>query len=81
MSRLAAAPALPAVLPRLGLSARLSNHLARVREGYAASARLSGVSAEVLRDTGASAETLTGESAHQEALPFFLQASFGRMDR
>lgn len=81
MYRLATAlPALPAVSPRLGLLAKLSRHLARVGAGYAASARLSGISAEVLRDTRAPAETLTGESAHQEALPFFLQAGFGRRE-
>ncbi|MGQ0610423.1 MAG: hypothetical protein ACT4N9_04875 [Paracoccaceae bacterium] len=74
--------ALPAFAPRAGLVAALRlalhQHLARIRAGHEASARLSGIADETLRDTRASAEALTGESAHQEALPFFLQPGFGR---
>lgn len=83
MSRLVAAiSALPAHEPRASLIARLRlalrHHLGGVLAGHEANVRLSGISAEVLRDTRASAEALTGECAHQEALPFFLQAGFGR---
>lgn len=79
MSRLVAAiSALPAHEPHASLIARLRHHLGGVLAGHEANVRLSGISAEVLRDTRASAEALTGECAHQEALPFFLQAGFGR---
>lgn len=71
---------LPRLLPANGLLSRISRHFLRTRDGFDASARLSAIRPDTLRDTRLSAEALTGESAHQEALPFFLQAGFGRRD-
>jgi hypothetical protein len=69
---------LPRLPPVYGVLSRISHHVLRTRDGFDASARLSGIRPDVLRDTHLSAEALTGESAHQEPLPFFLQAGFGR---
>lgn len=73
--------ALPRLLPANGLLSRIRRHFLRTRDGFDASARLSAIRPDTLRDTHLSAEALTGESAHQEALPFFLQAGFGRRER
>lgn len=72
--------ALPRLLPANGLLSRISRHFLRTRDGFDASARLSAIRPDTLRDTGLPPNELTGESSYQEALPFFLQAHFGRRD-
>jgi hypothetical protein len=63
---------------RLGLIARLRSHLALLQVARAGQARLTALSPEMLRDTGLSPEDLTGAPSHDPALPFFMQAHFGR---
>ena len=54
-----------------GLVARLRRHFVRLREARTGQARL----------TLLSPEDLTGAPSYDPALPFFMQASFGRRDR
>jgi hypothetical protein len=65
----------------LGLMARLRSHFARLHEARAGQARLTTLKPETLGDTGLSPEYLTGAPSYDPALPFFMQASFGRHDR
>lgn len=43
--------------------------------------RLTAIRPETLRDTGLSADDLTGVPSYDPALPFFLQSGFGRRSR
>lgn len=61
-----------------GVMHRLRRHFARVEAAMTAQSRLSAIQPDTLRDTGRSAEDLTGAPSHDPALPFFLQAGFGR---
>lgn len=84
MTRLAQADlmdfaARPAPVP--GFLARLRRHVARIEAAMAGQARLTSLAPETLRDTGLSPDDLTGAPSHDPALPFFLQAGFGRHDR
>ncbi len=63
------------------LITRLRRHLARVQVALAGQARRASLAPETLRDTGLSPDDLTGAPSHDPALPFFLQAGFGRGDR
>ena len=67
--------------PRPSLIQRLRRSFARTAAALEGQARLTAVTDETLRDTGLSAETLTGEATYDPALPFFLQSGFGRSDR
>jgi uncharacterized protein YjiS (DUF1127 family) len=62
----------------IGLMARLRSHFAHLQMARAGQARLTALSPETLRDTGLSPEDLTGAPSHDPALPFFMQAHFGR---
>jgi hypothetical protein len=64
-----------------GLVARLRRHFARLQEARAGQARLTFLAPETSSDTGLSPEDLTGAPSYDPALPFFMQASFGRHDR
>jgi hypothetical protein len=64
-----------------GLITRLRRHFASVEAAMAGQARLASLAPETLRDIGFSPEDLTGAPSHDPALPFFMQASFGRRDR
>jgi uncharacterized protein YjiS (DUF1127 family) len=84
MTRLAHAPALHLSVTTLagpGLMARLRGHFARLHEARDGQARLATLKPETLVDTGLSPEDLTGAPSYDPALPFFMQASFGRNDR
>ena len=84
MSRLAQAEAFRSVTPTRsgsGFMQRLRRHFARVEAAMARQSRLSAVRPEAERDTGLSAEELTGAPSHDPDLPFFLQAGFGCSDR
>jgi uncharacterized protein YjiS (DUF1127 family) len=61
-----------------GLITRLRRHFASVEAAMAGQARLASLAPETLRDIGLSPEDLTGAPSHDPALPFFMQASFGR---
>lgn len=61
-----------------GFMHRLARHFARVEAAMTAQSRLSAIQPDTLSDTGRSAEDLTGAPSHDPALPFFLQAGFGR---
>jgi hypothetical protein len=81
MIRLARSPAFhsSASAPAgFGLMARLRIHFARLAEARAGQARLTALSPEILSDTGLAPEDLTGAPSHDPALPFFMQAHFGR---
>jgi hypothetical protein len=64
-----------------GLVARLRRHFVRLQEARTGQARLTLLAPETSRDTGLSPEDLTGAPSYDPALPFFMQASFGRRDR
>jgi uncharacterized protein YjiS (DUF1127 family) len=81
MTRLAQSPALhlAATAPEgPSLMARLRGHFARLAEARAGQARLAALKSETLGDTGLSPEDLTGAPSYDPALPFFMQAHFGR---
>ena len=61
-----------------GLLSAIRRHLARTNAAFAAQRRLATIQPETLRDTGCSVEDLTGDATHAPALPFFMQAGFGR---
>ena len=61
-----------------GIVERIRRHFARTAVAMEGQARLTALSAEMLRDTGLSPEDLTGAPSHDPALPFFMQAHFGR---
>lgn len=84
MTRLAQPTAIHAMttaLPGPGWIDRLRRHVARLDAAMACQSRLSSLQAETLRDTGLSAEDLTGTPSHDPALPFFMQSRFGRSER
>lgn len=84
MTRLAHVPALhlsASASAGPGLMARLRSHFARLHEARAGQARLAALKPETLSDTGLSPEDLTGAPSYDPALPFFMQAGFGRHDR
>jgi hypothetical protein len=58
--------------------ARLRAAFAPLQAAFAKQARFAQVTPEILRDTGLSPQDLLGESAHDPALPFFLQSGFGQ---
>jgi hypothetical protein len=64
-----------------GFLNRIHRHFARVEAAMASQSRLSSMGPETECDTGLSAEDLTGVASHDPALPFFMQAGFGRHDR
>ena len=64
-----------------GLLLRLRRHFGRVGTEMARQARLAALQSETLRDTGLTPDDLTDAPSHDPALPFVLQASFGRHDR
>jgi hypothetical protein len=70
-----AAPALP---QPLGLGARVRRHLAGLDAAHARQARFAGLNGTESRDTGMSPQDLLCQTAYDPALPFFLQAGFGR---
>lgn len=81
MTRLAQASAFDSATTSSGAAGfmhRLRRHFARVEAAMTAQSRLSAIQPDTLRDTGRSAEDLTGAPSHDPALPFFLQAGFGR---
>lgn len=61
-----------------GLFTRLRRQFARFEAAMAGQARRAALAPETLRDTGLSPDDLTGAPSHEPALPFFLQAGFGR---
>lgn len=63
-----------------GFLTRLRRHIARTEAAVEGQARRAAVSAETLRDTGLSPDELTGAPSYDPALPFFMQAGFGRHD-
>lgn len=63
---------------RSGLWTSLRAHLARINAAHEKQARLSRLTEADSRDTGLSPQDLLNESAHDPALPFFLQSSFER---
>ncbi len=85
MSRLANVVSIHAVVTTLSRPAnlfdRFHRHMARIDAAFAGQSRMSAIQPETLRDTGLSAEALTGASAHDPDLPFFLQSRYGRDDR
>jgi hypothetical protein len=84
MTHLAQAPAIHTVATATsspGFIERLRTHFARMEAALSMQSHLSQVTPEMLSDTGLSAEDLTGAPTHDPALPFFLQAGFGRHER
>lgn len=80
MTRLAEASAIdlaPISSAAPGFMGRLRRHFARVDAAMTGQSSLSAIQPDTLRDTGRSAEDLTGAPSHDPALPFFLQAGFG----
>lgn len=65
-------------VPVPGIIARFRSHVARLDAAMAGQARLTSLAPETLRDTGAPPDDLTGAPSHDPALPFFMQAGFGR---
>lgn len=66
---------------RPGLLERLLRRFARVEAAMTGQRRLAELRPETLRDTGLSADDLTGVATHDPDLPFFLQSGFGRAGR
>ncbi|MCX7289012.1 MAG: hypothetical protein NTW20_16090 [Rhodobacterales bacterium] len=61
-----------------GILARLLCKIARHDAAMAGQSRRAALKPETLRDSGLSPEDLTGAPSHDPALPFFMQAHFGR---
>lgn len=69
----------PVPAPRApGVLTRLRRHFARQDAALAGQASRSALQPETLRDSGLSPEDLSGAPSHDPALPFFMQAHFGR---
>jgi hypothetical protein len=64
-----------------GLLQRLRQHLARNEAAMAGQARRAALDPGQVRDSGLTPDDLTGAPSHDPALPFFMQAGFGRHDR
>ena len=64
-----------------GILQRLHRHFAGVEKAMAGQARRTALSADILSDSGLTPDDLTDAPSHDPALPFFMQASFGRRDR
>lgn len=73
-------PTLPDLLTRPGRIAAPAAPAARsaVEVAQACNATLARITAEIRRDTGLSAEDLTGTSTYQPDLPFFMQPGFDK---
>jgi hypothetical protein len=64
--------------PGPGILQRLRRHLARIETALAGQARRAELDPAALRDSGLTPDELTGAPSHDPALPFFMQAGFGR---
>jgi hypothetical protein len=64
-----------------GILQRLHRHLAGVEKAMAGQARRTALSADILGDSRLTPDELTDTPSHDPALPFFMQAGFGRHQR
>jgi hypothetical protein len=64
-----------------GVLQRLRQHFARIEAAMAGQARRAALDPSVLRDSGLAPDELTDAPSHDPALPFFMQARFGRHER
>jgi hypothetical protein len=64
-----------------GLMDLFRRQVARIEAAMAGQARRSAVRPDMLHDSGLTPDELTGAPSHDPALPFFMQAGFGRRDR
>jgi hypothetical protein len=64
-----------------GILQRLHRHFAGVETAMAGQARRAALPPDTLSDSGLTPDELTDAPSHDPALPFFMQAGFGRRDR